>query len=170
MKRTHDFADRVAPGTARRRSRRRESNPHGRAWQARASPVGLVCIGAEPRNRTGLAALEAQSFALNKPRVGGRTLCDCHRERGATARASTRSRRTESNRARSRTERLLHLGATTARLIGDCFSRFTEPSEASTRARAGARCAQAQPRGPHEAPCNLDGGPARGGRCGRRRT
>ena len=67
----HDFADRVAPGTARRRSRRRESNPHERAWQARASPVGLACVGAESRNRTGLSALEAQPFALNKLRVGG---------------------------------------------------------------------------------------------------
>ena len=34
--------------------------------------------GAESRNRTGLAALEAQSFALNKPRVGGRTRASLH--------------------------------------------------------------------------------------------
>ena len=41
----------------------------------------IPALGAESRNRTGLAALEAQSFALNKPRVGGRTRASLHGER-----------------------------------------------------------------------------------------
>ena len=101
----------------------------------------IPALGAESRNRTGLAALEAQSFALNKPRMVGRRALRLHGETDNEARASTRSRRTESNRARSRTERLLHLGATTARLVE---SPGTAPGEPACK--AGAR-PSAQPRG-----------------------
>ena len=63
--------------------------------------------------------------------VGGRALrCTGDGQRSTT---STRSRRTESNRARSRTERLLHLGATTARLVE---SPGTAPGEPACKAGA----------------------------------
>ncbi len=65
-------------------------------WQTDARPSSHTCTRAESRNRTGLAALEAQSFALNKPRVGGRTRVSLHegsatkrRRPGAAARNRT---------------------------------------------------------------------------------
>ena len=109
-------------------------------WQTDARPSSHTCMGAESRNRTGLAALEAQSFALNKPRVGGQTRSPSFVEDRRRRATSTRSRRTESNRARSRTERLLRLGATTARLVE---SPGTAPGEPACK--AGAR-PSAQPR------------------------
>jgi len=47
------------------------------------------------------------------------------------------------------------------RVSSDCSSRFTEPSGASRGPAPGARCAGAQPRGPHEATYKGTKGPVK---------